>query len=294
MKKKIKSIIWKVINHLPSKLEYLVLYIIEKRKLPNLFYPRDYSEFIARDMLLNRNHDKAFLADKYKVREYVTQKGLEHILTELYGVWDDAKQINFNLLPNKFALKLNHSCAMNIICTDKEKLNKSEAIKQLNIWLTSKHPISFESHYNKIKPLIIGEEFISDDSGVFPMDYKIHCAHGEPVFIQLAFDRNENFPGRRIIFDTNWHNLHYVINDDYHFANFEVPRPKHLEEMLEYASILSKGLDYARIDFYDTHDRVIFGEVTLTPMGGWLSYFTQEALNLMGEKIRNKKNKRRI
>lgn len=291
MKKKIKSIIWKIIRHLPGKLEYLVLYIIDKHKLPNIINPRDYSEFIARDMLLNRNHNKAFLADKYKVREFVAQKGLNHTLTELYGVWDDANKINFDLLPDKFALKLNHSCAMNIICTDKEKLNKSEAIKQLNTWLNSKHPISYESHYKKIKPLIIGEEFISDNSGVFPMDYKIHCAHGEPVFIQLAFERNENSPGRRIIFDTKWNNLHFVVDDDYHFANYEAPRPKHLEEMLKYASILSKDLDYARIDFYDTDDRVIFGEITLTPMGGWLNYFKQEALDFMGEKIRNTKNK---
>jgi len=291
MKRKIKSITWKLIEYLPSKLEYLVLYLINKRKLPNLFNPRDYSEFIARDMLFNKNHKNAFLADKYKVREYVAQKGLQHILTELFGVWDDAKKIDFDLLPEKFALKLNHSCAMNIVCDEKKKLDTVEVIKQLNIWLVRKHPIAFESHYNKIKPLIIGEEFISDGSGVFPMDYKIHCAHGEPIFIQLAYDRNENSPGRRIIYDTNWNNLHYVIENDYHYEIHNVPRPIHLEEMLNYASILSKGLDYARVDFYDTNERVIFGEITLTPMGGWLSYFTQEALDLMGEKIRNKKNK---
>lgn len=289
MKKKIKSTIWKLINLLPSKFYYLVIYFKNKGKLPNLIYPKDYSEFIARDMFLNRNNKKAFLADKYKVREYVTQKGLKHTLTELYGVWDNANKIDFDLLPNKFAVKLNHSCGMNIICDNKEKLNKANTIKQLNTWRDSKHPIRYESHYNKIKPLIIAEEFISDGSGVFPMDYKIHCAHGEPVFIQVAYERNENSPGGRIIYDTNWENLHYIIEKDYHFKNHEVPRPPHLEKMLNYASILSKELDYARVDFYDTNERVIFGEITLTPMGGWLSYFTQDALNLMGEKICNGK-----
>jgi len=286
MIKVIKSIVWKLISLLPTKIEYLVLYVMFKNKLPNFFSPRDYSEFIARDIFFNRNNKKAYLADKYKVREYVKQKGLEQTLTKLYGVWDNANKINFDLLPNKFALKLNHSCGMNIICTDKDKLNFNDTINQLNLWLNSKHPITYESHYNRIYPLIICEEYISDEKGIFPMDYKVHCAHGEPIFIQLAFDRDEYTPGRRIIYDTNWKNLHYVINNDEHFANIEVPRPIHLEEMLNYASILSNGLDYARIDFYDTQDKVFFGEITLTPMGGWLSYFKQEALDLMGNRIR--------
>ncbi len=288
MKSKLKTLSWKIIGILPSKIEYLILYYINKGKLPNFLSPRDYSEFIARDMFFNRNHKKAFLADKYKVREYVAERGLEHTLTELYGVWDDANKIDFDLLPDKFALKIIRSAGMNIICNDKDKLDKNKTIKQLNQWLDTKHPIPYESHYNKIKPLIIAEEFITDGSGVFPMDYKIHCAHGKPVFIQLVTERNERSPGRRIIYDTNWNNLHYVIEEDYHYENIEVPRPTHLGEMLKYAAVLSKGLDYARIDFYDTNERVIFGEVTLTPMGGWLSYFKQEALDLMGEKIRNK------
>lgn len=288
--KKIKSFVWNLIKRLPGKLEYLVLYKIEKGKFPNFLNPRDYSEYIARDMFFNRNNKRAFLADKYKVREYVSNKGLNHILTKLYGVWDDANKIDFETLPNQFALKLNHSCAMNIICSNKANLNITETTVKLNNWLISKHPIKYESHYNLIKPLIIAEEFISDNTGVFPMDYKIHCAHGKPVFVQLSIERNQNSPGRRILYDTKWNNLHFVVNDDYHFFETEIPRPKHLDDMLKYASILSEGLEYVRIDFYDTDDRVIFGEITLTPMGGWLSYFKQEALDLMGQRIREFKD----
>ena len=51
-----------------------------------------------------------------------------------------------------------------------------------------------------------------------------------------------------------------------------------------------KDLKYARIDFYDTEEKVFFSEITLTPMGGFLSYFTQEALNYMGKAIRLNSN----
>lgn len=282
MKKSLRQL-WRECTN--CKLKYLYSYTMFRKRLPNLFCPRDYSEYICRDIFLNRNHKKAFLADKYAVRNYVAGKGLSFLLPELYGVWKDAMEIDFSALPDRFALKCNHSCGQNIICPDKNSLDKEYAVKQLNEWLKTKHPVYFESHYYRIKPLIICEEFISDQSGVFPMDYKIHCAHGVPVYIQVCYDRDENSVGKRIIYDTQWNDLHYVIND-YHQADHGVEKPKNLELMLKYASILSADLEYARIDLYDLGDRVLFGEITLTPMGGWLSYFTQEALDVMGEAIR--------
>jgi hypothetical protein len=277
-----------IYNNLPNKIRYLILYYINKRRIPNLLRPRDYSEYICRDMLFNRNDSKAFLADKYNVREYVEGKGLGSILTNLYGVWDNATKIDFNSLPDKFVLKCTHSCGMNILCEDKSKLENTKAIVTLNKWLNTSHPVFYESHYKKIKPLIICEEYIFNNSGSLPLDFKIHCAHGKPILIQVCYDRNNNNSGKRILYDTNWKNMHYVINDDSHFSNNDISKPMHLEEMLHIASILSTGLEYVRIDLYETDNKVIFGEITLTPMGGWLSYFTQEALTAMGDKIRRR------
>ncbi len=272
-----------------NKVKYFLLYINKRKRIPNLFRPKDYSEIIFWDILFNRNNSKAFLADKYKVREYVKSLGLEYILPKLYGVYKDASEIDFSNLPKSFALKCNHSCGMNIICPDKEIINRAKVVDNLNKWLGSKHPVFYETHYNKIKPLIICEEYISDSRGIFPMDYKVHCANGKPIFIQCCYDRDENSPGKRLIFDTNWNDLHFVIQEDEHFTSEEIERPIHLDQMLEYASILSKGLKYVRVDFYDSIDRVIFGEMTLTPMGGWLSYFTKNAQLLMKDAIFNNK-----
>ena len=40
-----------------------------------------------------------------------------------------------------------------------------------------------------------------------------------------------------------------------------------------------------RVDFYDIEGKIYFGELTFTSLGGMMNYFTQEALNDMGEKI---------
>ena len=217
----------------------------------------------------------------------MAERGLENILTKMYGKWDDASKIDFNTLPNQFAIKCNHSCGMNIICYDKSKLDTEATRKKLDKWMHENHSEFFERHYALIKPMIICEELIPNEAdGFFPMDYKIHCAHGKPIFIQCCLERTDSDVGKRLVYSPEWKKLPYVVHD-YHYTDDELPRPKHLEKMLEAAHILSSGLDYARIDFYDTEKRgVIFGEITLTPMGGWLSFFTQEALDLMGNEIK--------
>lgn len=40
------------------------------------------------------------------MRKYVEERGLGHILTKLYGVWDNADIINFDELPAQFAIKM--------------------------------------------------------------------------------------------------------------------------------------------------------------------------------------------
>lgn len=285
---KVKNIIRSIINYFPSDLKYFLEYSITKRRIPILWNKKEYSDFVFWDNIFNKHSKHSYLADKYEVRKFVSDRGLNNSLTKLFGVWDDARKIDFGSLPNQFALKCNHSCAMNIICDDKSKLNREATIIQLNEWLSMQHPIYFEKHYKKIKPLIICEEYLSDAQGNFPNDYKIHCAGGEPVYIQCCFERTKDQPGKRSIYSLDWENLNYVINDD-HYSELNIEKPKSLDEMLRQARILSAGLEYARVDFYDINGKVVFGEITLTPMGGWLSYFTKEAQKRMADAIKQSK-----
>ena len=270
------------------QVKYYLQYSKFRRRLPNIKNPRDYSEFIFRDNLLQRHNIHAFLADKYAVRKYVEEKGLGSLLTKLYGVWEDASKIDFESLPKQFVLKYNHSSGMNIVCFDKSKLNIEDTIRQLNTWGGMKHPIRFESHYFGIKPLIICEELIpNNDDGYFPIDYKIHCANGKAIFIQCCFERDARDESKMVAYSPSWERKDY-IRHTIHFTDATLPKPKHLQEMINAAEILSTGLEYARIDLYDTQDRIIFGEITLTPQGGWLSNLTDEIKIIMGDHIRKK------
>ena len=73
-------------------------------------------------------------ADKYTVREYVRSKGHEDVLNELIGVYDSVDYIEWDKLPNQFAMKWNFGCGFNIICRDKTKLDIPKAIIHLCKW----------------------------------------------------------------------------------------------------------------------------------------------------------------
>ena len=97
-----------------KKLASLLYYNISHKKI-NWSSPKNLNEKIN---WLKFNSDTSVwtkLADKYLVRDYVKERGLSSILVELYGVWDDACDIDFNLLPTSYVLKTNHGCGTIIV-----------------------------------------------------------------------------------------------------------------------------------------------------------------------------------
>lgn len=269
---------------------YIYKFVKIKNRLPRVLRPRDYSDFIFRDNLFQRLDKHYLKADKYRVREYIEKKGLKHILPKVFQVCENADQIIFDELPNKFALKCNHSAGQNIICFDKSKLDIEEAKNKINKWLSKKHPVHFERHYRLIKPLVFCEEFLGNSDGSYPVDYKIHCAHGNPIFIQVCVNRTITSQGLRLIYSPSWEKLDYVVEKFKTKESDQFPKPpeKQFNKMMSYAKILSSDLEYGRIDFYIINKKIYFSEITLTPTSGWLDLYTQEARDLMGEKIMEK------
>ena len=160
---------------LPHKLLSKIYYRILIHEKLNLKNPKTLNEKMQWLKLYHYPNDTLAVrcTDKYQVREFVSEKGLDHKLTRLLGVWEDAKDINWDLLPDKFVLKCTHGCAYNIICKDKDSFDKKAAVKQLNKWLKEDFAaFNVELHYGKIKQRrIIAEEFLGDKL----IDYKFFC-----------------------------------------------------------------------------------------------------------------------
>lgn len=161
----------------------------------NLKTPIDYMEKVQWLKVYSDLSQWTKLADKYRVREYVESCGLGHILVNLYGVWKDARDINFELLPDKFVLKTNNGCGTNLLVYDKKKLDKESTVKLLNQWVKKRQGLtSFQPHLWNIERMILAEELLEDLSirsiSNSIIDYKFFCFHGEPYFINVLYDRD--------------------------------------------------------------------------------------------------------
>ena len=230
-------------------------------------------------------------ADKYRVREYVKDKGCESTLNKLYGVWENVDDINFDTLPDSFVLKTNNSCGQIILVKDKSELNIPEAKKKLKRWMKSNYGYSgVQLHYTRIRPCIIAEELLinDNDKNSSLVDYKIWCFNGKADSILVVSERgwNEEGSDRYLlnVYDLQWNNISEKVlkKEDKHYSGSNTPQPTCLKEMIEYAEKLSAGFPEVRVDFYEIKNKVIFGELTFTTGYG---YYTDEFYDYLGSKV---------
>lgn len=226
------------------------------------------------------------LADKYKVREYVSSKGLDNILVKLYGVWERAEDIDFSLLPKSFVLKTNHACGTVLLVEDKSKVNEVEIRNLLNKWLDIKIGIeTAEPHYLRIKPLIIAEEYLKPSNGGI-VDYKLFTVHGRTELVMVCSDRKIGVGASISLYDSHWNFCPERLGACHAGDGVAaIAKPESFEKMKEYAEILCKDFPFVRMDFYDIDGRVYFGEMTFTPKGGYCSTLTDEESLRIGKQI---------
>ena len=275
-------------KHYP-KLLVSILYRIAFGKRIDWDDPRTLNEKIH---WLKFNTDTSLwtlLADKYRVREYVRQRGCEDLLVNLYGVWTDSSEIDWDSLPDKFVMKSNCSSGDVRICTDKSKIDRQEWEAHFDKAMRDKLGYERgEPHYNAIEPAVIAEELL--DISKQPIrtssliDYKIWCFNGKIFGTWVCYNR------KGMSADTEWHDLDWrfrpewsVFTDHYRNGKGVIPKPNSYEEMLQVASKLSTGFPQVRIDLYNIDGKIYFGEMTFTSAGGHNNFYSDEALNLMGD-----------
>ena len=280
IKKSIYSFLAKVTYNISPRLYLTLSYIHNRGKLPNFKQPKDLSEIVFSKLISGEINNFSVFADKVKVREYIKEWGLEEYLPKIYGIWEinQFDDINFSKFPNKFALKANNGCGSHYICKDKSKMSIEEARYKLLTATTTKTWAIAETHYALIPPKIYCEEFIDDPNHALPLDYKFMCCDGEVKCILVCCEREKGT--RLVTYNTKWERLEYIRQ--YERYNGEVDKPLELNKMIEIASIIAKRFEYIRVDLYNIGHKVYIGELTFTPEGGIMKYFTNEAIIKLG------------
>ena len=235
---------WKKLDRYTEKLQYLRLYV----------YPKD--------PLVSK------CAGRVGVREYVKERGLEDILIKTYGVFNSFDEIDFDKLPNQFAMKCSHGCAMNFICFDKSKINKEELKAKFDKWLKTNYgKKTLELHYSPIKPQIIVEELMLEN-GKLPTEYKIHVFNGKAKNLYVVTSRGVDIRYNNYYID--WTPFDGSQFNGWKKTDYPLEKPANFAQMVQISELLSGNFPFVRVDLYNINGKIYFSEMTFTPAKGTL------------------------
>jgi hypothetical protein len=272
--KKISEFIYSKKTNKLSDEDFIQMKYVQKfGKKADLKNPLLFTEKIQWLKLNDKNDLYTKCADKYSVREYVKEKIGSQYLIPLVFKTENYKDINEDKLPNyPVIIKTTHDSGGTFIIQNKKEFdfkilqNKLKKLLSKNFYYLNR-----EWEYKNIKPRIVVEKFLEDDSKNKQLnDYKIYCFHGKPMFIQTIFDRG--IETKEDWHDTNWNPL-----DSYYFTSNKkyLKKPILLNEMLNIAEVLSQDFPYVRVDLYISNSQIYFGELTFRPYGGFMKFIPE-------------------
>lgn len=270
--------------------KYLKLwYWIYTGKCLNLKNPRTYNEKLQWLKLYDRNPIYTKMVDKYEVKSIVSERIGNHYVIPLLGVWDTPKDINFDLLPEKFVLKVTHGGGNSgvVICRNKDCLDIVSVIKKLNKCLTyDGYTGNKEWPYKDVPRRVIAEEYMEDIETKELRDYKFFCFDGEPKLLFVASGRGRQKEPNFDWFDMEYNHIPLKTEHPNSDINHLPQKPHCFEEMKQIAAKLAQGIPHVRIDLYEVNKRIYFGEYTFFHWSGINRFDPEEWNYTMGEWIK--------
>ncbi|MGP9665139.1 ATP-grasp fold amidoligase family protein, partial [Halomonas sp. AOP22-C1-8] len=228
---------------------------------PNIDNPKSFNEKTQWYKLYYQDPLITKCIDKYEFKDHVAGLVGERYVTPLLGVWDNAREIDFEKLPNKFVLKSNWGSGSRhvLLVRDKKKLNLDEVRFKLNTWIQPWENVyyhTFDWGYKNIKPKIIAEVFIENKT----REYKFFCFNGEPVYFYVATDSSPGVANSHNYYDMDWNLLPFTR----HARNSKDPieKPSNFDEMVELCRTLSKPFPHVRVDLCQTESNLLIEELT--------------------------------
>lgn len=235
--------------------------------------------------------------DKQEVRKYVEQCGFKDILLKEYGVWEHVEDIDFDSLPNGFAIKCTHDCGSTLIIKDKSRdFDRDFVVRHLQEYVSKSYGyVSCEPHYTTIPHRIMAEELLppqidNGDSSQMSstIDYKIWCIEGKAQFILVCYNRTIGKDAVKEVYTIDpWESRKDLLSEKYQDQAFlPIPKPKNLHQMISMAETLAKPFHQVRVDLYNIDGKIFFGELTFTAACGRMNSLSDKAQLMLGKLIK--------
>lgn len=258
----------------------------------NLETPKTYNEKIQWMKLNYKNPTLKKCVDKYEVRDYIREKlgnyGNE-ILIPLIGVYENIDDVDFEKLPNEFIMKLTNGSSFNHICKNKNKSEINRIKKKFKKWIKlDYYAYGREWAYKDVKNRIICEKLLKPLSGNIPEDYRFFCFNGKVEFITIDIDSVvdgiKNSYYYRNLYSRDWNKINATIQYP-NKPDYDVEKPKKLDQMINIAEKLSEDFPAVRVDLYYFDEKIYFGELTFYHSSGYQNIEPKSFSEMIGEYI---------
>ena len=267
---------------LPDELFLKVVFRYMVGYWPDLKNPKTFNEKLQWLKLHDRHPEYTKMVDKIEAKNYVASIIGEKYIIPTLGVWDTVDDIDWNSLPNQFVIKVTSDSGGIVVCKDKSNLDIEKAKAKLNHgWGKKYYQYNKEYPYKDIKPRIIAEQYMEDESGYELKDYKFFCFDGVPKSLFVATDRGKKGEDTKFDFyDIEFNHLPFL--NGHPNAKVAPTKPDNYEEM---ARKLSQGICHVRVDLYNVKGKIYFGELTFFHWSGMTPFEPIEWDYKMGEMI---------
>ncbi len=272
VKKRVARLLLSAFNRVIGR-RYAMQYAIFKKIVgysPDAACPFRYHDKMLWRKIFDRNPIFGTFCDKLATKDYVRQRTSGIRMPETLWMGDSVRDIPASLLVEKVVIKCNHGCDYNFFW--EPGISKLEdADRATKTWMAQTYgEWNMEWGYWGVRKKIFVEGFVAG-RGEF-LDINIRCADGKPLLTSVILNNKTeqmtfgyfNPDGTRLELDRTADHAFYesgVLPMAY-----QVPPAFH--DAVQFAGILSKGVDYARYDFMTDGESLFAGEITVYPTAG--------------------------
>lgn len=248
-----------------ARAEWLGRRLLGQPLSPQAWHRMTFNDKVTYRRLRVRDPVLQTMSDKLSMREFVAARLGDGSLPALLKVAERADELT--ALTGPFVVKANHGSTMVLFVDEGEQLTPVQ-ISRADGWLRVDYAWEdLEWGYRGARRLLLAEEYLHPEGRLeSPSDYKLFAFDGRVLMMEVLTER---FRGMRSILRyPDWTPVPGIYEGYPRASESETPRPDTLEQMLAWASELSRGFGFIRVDLYDLGDRVKVGELTPYPDGG--------------------------
>lgn len=252
--------------------ELEALYLKHHGRVPDLRFPKTFTEKIQYRKLFEHDQRFPILSDKIRVKDEIAARlGSDWIIPTLwYG--DRLPDRAARTWQCPYVIKASHGSGCNYFVVSPEDADWTAVEPVVERWLSSVYGSSLgEWLYSQIAPRVLVEPYLE-----IATEYKLYVFGGRVHYIHVVTGggRAKRDQRRCRCYDRHW-TVQPFTYAHYQHPTYDIAAPTSLREMIAAAEALGRDFSFVRVDLYEINEKPLFGEMTFYPSSGFDAFEPQ-------------------